>query len=168
MSVQVTQETEGCEKNLDKKHENEVASLPSAFDQQVFAELLNKQQFGKILYTDASKSDNNVGCAIIEGSAYLQQATLFISILFPGLGWSKRVAENIQKLQVQFGRHNLPYKSAELFLLKSKINEPKSSVCGFFPLDWTLVYSMVAGITTYLVYLVQFREMEIERKKSFL
>ncbi|KAL3271534.1 hypothetical protein HHI36_022011 [Cryptolaemus montrouzieri] len=81
---------------------------------------------------------------------------------------SQRVTEKIQELHIQFGRHNLPYKSMELFILKTKINDSKPLVCGFFPLDWTLVYSMVAGISTYLVYLVQFREMEIDRKNSFL
>ncbi|XP_045467819.1 gustatory receptor 68a-like [Harmonia axyridis] len=76
---------------------------------------------------------------------------------------SKLAVENIYDIQTRIGRKNLPYKSMELFLLKSKLNELKFSVCGFFPLDWSLIYSMVAGITTYLVYLIQFREMEQDR-----
>ncbi|XP_045468188.1 uncharacterized protein LOC123676365 [Harmonia axyridis] len=76
---------------------------------------------------------------------------------------SKLAVENIYDIQSRIGRKNLPYKSMELFLLKSKLNELKFSVCGFFPLDWSLIYSMVAGITTYLVYLIQFREMEQSR-----
>ncbi|XP_044763766.1 gustatory receptor for bitter taste 66a-like isoform X4 [Coccinella septempunctata] len=79
---------------------------------------------------------------------------------------SKLAVENIYDIQTRIGRKNLPYKSMELFLLKSKLNELKFSVCGFFPLDWTLIYSMVAGITTYLVYLIQFREMEQSRSSS--
>ncbi|XP_044764131.1 uncharacterized protein LOC123320771 isoform X2 [Coccinella septempunctata] len=73
----------------------------------------------------------------------------------------KKAVEAIHDIQLRIGRKNLPYKSMELFLLNSKLNDLK--VCGFFPLDWTLIYSMVAGISTYIVYLIQFREVEMQK-----
>ncbi|XP_044749520.1 gustatory and pheromone receptor 39a-like isoform X2 [Coccinella septempunctata] len=73
---------------------------------------------------------------------------------------SRLAVENIYNVGTKIGRKNLPYKSVELFLLNSKFNNSKFSLYGIFNLDWTFIYSMVAGLSTYLVYLVQFKEME--------
>ncbi|KAK9874184.1 hypothetical protein WA026_002537 [Henosepilachna vigintioctopunctata] len=75
----------------------------------------------------------------------------------------KRVAENIQIIQHNVRQERIPYKSMELFLLNTKINDRKFSVAGCFYLDWNLIYCIVSGVSTYLVYLIQFREMELQK-----
>ncbi|CAH1397692.1 unnamed protein product [Nezara viridula] len=37
-------------------------------------------------------------------------------------------------------------------------NDVQFTACGFFTIDYTLVHSMIAATTTYLVILIQFRE----------
>ncbi|XP_023704213.2 putative gustatory receptor 28a [Cryptotermes secundus] len=44
-----------------------------------------------------------------------------------------------------------------LFSLQLLHRKVKFTACGFFPLDFTLLYSIVGAVTTYLVILIQFR-----------
>nr|CAD7576560.1 unnamed protein product [Timema californicum] len=48
----------------------------------------------------------------------------------------------------------------ELFLLQLLHRKVKFTAYDFFPLDFTLVYSFVGAVTTYLVILIQFQLME--------
>ncbi|KAJ9583546.1 hypothetical protein L9F63_022109, partial [Diploptera punctata] len=45
----------------------------------------------------------------------------------------------------------------ELFSLQLLHQKIQFTACGFFPLDFTLLYSIVGAVTTYLVILVQFQ-----------
>nr|XP_014287606.1 putative gustatory receptor 28a isoform X2 [Halyomorpha halys] len=40
------------------------------------------------------------------------------------------------------------------------------TACGFFPLDYTLVHSMIAAATTYLVILIQFGDQSNSNPKA--
>ncbi|XP_045468145.1 gustatory receptor 68a-like [Harmonia axyridis] len=105
---------------------------------------------------------------ILSSDLLVQIFTVSIFICF-GMGFadkSKETVEVINDKQRKLGRNNLPYKSMELFLLNSKLNHLDVSVGGFFPLNWTLIYSMVSCISTYLVYLIQFREVEMQKKSD--
>ncbi|XP_045462076.1 uncharacterized protein LOC123672130 [Harmonia axyridis] len=73
------------------------------------------------------------------------------------------IDENIQNLQIQIGHKYLQHKSVELSLLNARMNKSKFFIFGFFPLDWSLVYGMVAEISTYSVIIIQFREMEMKK-----
>ncbi|KAJ3667033.1 hypothetical protein Zmor_002443 [Zophobas morio] len=63
---------------------------------------------------------------------------------------AKNVSNNVTKL----------YKFEEIFSLNMKVNHLKFTLFGFLPLNCTVVYSMVAGVTTYIIYLVQFSQVE--------
>ncbi|KAF5300140.1 hypothetical protein FQR65_LT09231 [Abscondita terminalis] len=66
----------------------------------------------------------------------------------------------IEDLERAIGKSNLPYKQVELFSLQVYVEDFKFSLYGCFPLDWTLLHSMVAGVATYLVIFHQFSNME--------
>ncbi|KAJ9599792.1 hypothetical protein L9F63_026359, partial [Diploptera punctata] len=44
----------------------------------------------------------------------------------------------------------------ELFSLQISHQKIRFTACGFFPLDFTLLYSIIGAVTTYVVILVQF------------
>ncbi|XP_045479360.1 uncharacterized protein LOC123684227 isoform X2 [Harmonia axyridis] len=79
---------------------------------------------------------------------------------------NNRLLEIIQNIQVTIGRQNLPYKQMSLSLLNSKKNALNLSICGCIPFDWTLIFSVTATFTTYMVYLIQFKEMELQKNSS--
>ncbi|KAK4879537.1 hypothetical protein RN001_007683 [Aquatica leii] len=54
----------------------------------------------------------------------------------------------------------------EMYSLQMYHNRLKFYVCGLFPLDYTLLHTIVAGVTTYLVILVQFNTAGSITKKS--
>ncbi|XP_069677283.1 putative gustatory receptor 28b [Periplaneta americana] len=45
----------------------------------------------------------------------------------------------------------------QLFSLQLLHRKVQFTACGFFPLDFTLLYSIVGAVTTYLVILIQFQ-----------
>ncbi|KAF5282786.1 hypothetical protein FQR65_LT02783 [Abscondita terminalis] len=54
----------------------------------------------------------------------------------------------------------------EIYSLQMYHNRLKFYVCGLFPLDYTLLHTIVAGVTTYLVILVQFNTAGSVTKKK--
>ncbi|KAJ9591819.1 hypothetical protein L9F63_001636 [Diploptera punctata] len=46
----------------------------------------------------------------------------------------------------------------ELFSMQLLHSKVRFTACGFFPLDFTLLYSIVGAVTTYLVILIQFQQ----------
>ncbi|CAH1373077.1 unnamed protein product [Tenebrio molitor] len=52
------------------------------------------------------------------------------------------------------------YKSKILLELKVKQTSTSFHVCGLFPLNCSFVYMMIAGLTTYVLYLVQFSQIK--------
>ncbi|XP_044253140.1 uncharacterized protein LOC123004092 [Tribolium madens] len=48
------------------------------------------------------------------------------------------------------------YKKVDLVYLKFNLEPPSFMVYGLFPLNCSLVFSMIVGITTYVIYLIQF------------
>ncbi|EEZ99397.1 gustatory receptor 173 [Tribolium castaneum] len=52
------------------------------------------------------------------------------------------------------------YKDKEIFYLKTIIRPAEFSIFGLFDFNFPFFYSMIVAVTTYLVYLVQFRQME--------
>ncbi|KAK9878728.1 hypothetical protein WA026_023605 [Henosepilachna vigintioctopunctata] len=75
---------------------------------------------------------------------------------------SKLIAEYIEIIQENIGSHRLSYRHMEKFLLNIQINDEQTVVCGLFSLDWPFFQLMIGGVTTSLIYLVQFRELETE------
>ncbi|KAF5302620.1 hypothetical protein FQR65_LT19102 [Abscondita terminalis] len=73
---------------------------------------------------------------------------------------AKKTVQLMEDLEKAVGKSNLPYKQVELFSLQVYVEDFKFSVFGCFPLDWTLLHSMVAGVATYLVIFHQFSNME--------
>ncbi|KAF5286017.1 hypothetical protein FQR65_LT13014 [Abscondita terminalis] len=73
---------------------------------------------------------------------------------------AKKTVQLMEDLEQAVGKSNLPYKQVELFSLQVYVEDFKFSVFGCFPLDWTLLHSMVAGVATYLVIFHQFSNME--------
>ncbi|KAF5271164.1 hypothetical protein FQR65_LT17689 [Abscondita terminalis] len=73
---------------------------------------------------------------------------------------AKKTVQLMEDLETAVGKSNLPYKQVELFSLQVYVENFKFSVFGYFPLDWTLLHSMVAGVATYLVIFHQFSNME--------
>ncbi|KAF5300139.1 hypothetical protein FQR65_LT09230 [Abscondita terminalis] len=73
---------------------------------------------------------------------------------------AKKTVQLMEDLERAVGKSNLPYKQVELFSLQVYVEDFKFSVFGCFPLDWTLLHSMVAGVATYLVIFHQFSNME--------
>ncbi|XP_031343124.1 putative gustatory receptor 28a [Photinus pyralis] len=53
----------------------------------------------------------------------------------------------------------------EMYSLQMYHNRLQLYVCGLFPLDYTLLHTIVAGVTTYLVILIQFRSAGMASKK---
>ncbi|XP_044267813.1 putative gustatory receptor 28a [Tribolium madens] len=54
----------------------------------------------------------------------------------------------------------------EIYSLQMYHNRLYFTVCGLFPLDYTLLYTIVAGVTTYLVILIQFNNSDFLLKNS--
>ncbi|KAF5273715.1 hypothetical protein FQR65_LT17127 [Abscondita terminalis] len=79
---------------------------------------------------------------------------------FTGISMAKKTVQLMEDLETAVGKSNLPYKQVELFSLQVYVENFKFSVFGYFPLDWTLLHSMVAGVATYLVIFHQFSNME--------
>nr|XP_015840969.1 PREDICTED: uncharacterized protein LOC107399296 [Tribolium castaneum] len=52
------------------------------------------------------------------------------------------------------------YKSVELFDLRLKNRNSTFYVCGLFPLNCTFIYTMIAGMASYMIYLVQFTQVQ--------
>ncbi|KAF5272894.1 hypothetical protein FQA39_LY07660 [Lamprigera yunnana] len=73
---------------------------------------------------------------------------------------AKKTVQLMEDLEKAVGKSNLAYKQIELFSLQVYVEDFKFSVFGCFPLDWTLLHSMAAGIATYLVIFHQFSNME--------
>ncbi|KAF5272890.1 hypothetical protein FQA39_LY07656 [Lamprigera yunnana] len=72
----------------------------------------------------------------------------------------KKTVHLMEDLETAVGQYNLAYKQIDLFALQVYVEDFKFSVFGCFPLDWTLLHSMAAGIATYLVIFYQFSNME--------
>ncbi|KAF5274471.1 hypothetical protein FQR65_LT16985 [Abscondita terminalis] len=66
----------------------------------------------------------------------------------------------MEDLEKATNKANLSYKQVELFSLQVYVEDYKFSVFGCFPLDWTLLHSMVAVVATYLVIFHQFSNIE--------
>ena len=47
------------------------------------------------------------------------------------------------------------------FLIQNLHEEQKFMACGFFVVDNTIIFSVFSSIVTYLVILVQFKQMEV-------
>ncbi|KAF5279263.1 hypothetical protein FQR65_LT15448 [Abscondita terminalis] len=73
---------------------------------------------------------------------------------------AKRTVQLMEDLEKAVGKSNLPYKQVELFSLQVYVEDFKFSLFGCFPLDWTLLHSMAAGVATYLVIFHQFSNIE--------
>ncbi|KAK4883273.1 hypothetical protein RN001_006592 [Aquatica leii] len=73
---------------------------------------------------------------------------------------ARKTVRLMEDLERAVGKSNLPYKQVELFSLQVYVEDFKFSIYGCFPLDWTLLHSMVAGVATYLVIFHQFSNME--------
>ncbi|CAH1373076.1 unnamed protein product [Tenebrio molitor] len=58
----------------------------------------------------------------------------------------------------------LAYKSIELFDLRLKRRNSTFSVCGLFPLNCTFIYTMIAGMASYMIYLVQFSQIKTKKQ----
>ncbi|XP_064213168.1 putative gustatory receptor 28a [Tribolium castaneum] len=54
----------------------------------------------------------------------------------------------------------------EIYSLQMYHNRLYFTVCGLFPLDYTLLYTIVAGVTTYLVILIQFNNSDFVQRNS--
>ncbi|XP_068902808.1 putative gustatory receptor 28a [Tenebrio molitor] len=54
----------------------------------------------------------------------------------------------------------------EIYSLQMYHNRLYFTVCGLFPLDYTLLYTIVAGVTTYLVILIQFNNSDFLKPNS--
>ncbi|XP_035915048.1 gustatory and pheromone receptor 32a-like isoform X1 [Anopheles stephensi] len=57
-------------------------------------------------------------------------------------------------------------KQIQKFLLKNLHQKKKFSACGFFDIDNTVIYMVFSSIVTYLVILIQFKQLETDLTQS--
>nr|XP_015838440.1 PREDICTED: putative gustatory receptor 22b [Tribolium castaneum]XP_015838441.1 PREDICTED: putative gustatory receptor 22b [Tribolium castaneum]XP_015838442.1 PREDICTED: putative gustatory receptor 22b [Tribolium castaneum] len=93
---------------------------------------------------------------VLAVSNFLLPLTI-LSLEFAMLYYFHTILEK-KKILADFIDHNETglYKKMDLVCLKLNLEPASFMVCGLFPLNCSLVFSMVAGITTYVIYLIQF------------
>ncbi|KAJ3661992.1 hypothetical protein Zmor_006361 [Zophobas morio] len=90
---------------------------------------------------------------------FLQASADFSTICFFQFVVEQRV-KLVEKVADIYGAKNAADKKA-LYTTTLHFSELQFNVCGFFFLDYRTIYSMIAGMSTILVYLFQFRKKEI-------
>ncbi|KAF5272892.1 hypothetical protein FQA39_LY07658 [Lamprigera yunnana] len=102
---------------------------------------------------------NDITAALLITISLISTYSLSISSFKENEG-AKKTVQLMEDLEKAVGKSNFGYKQIELFSLQVYVEDFKFSVFGCFPLDWTLLHSMAAGIATYLVIFHQFSNME--------